>query len=291
MKVSAFTFIRNAIKYDYPVVESISSILPLCDECVVAVGKSDDNTRQLVESINSDKLKIIDTIWDDSLRESGKVLAEETNKAYKAISPNSDWAFYIQADEIVHEKYYSNIRLAMQQYLNDINVDGLLFGYKHFYGSYDYIGESNRWYRNEIRIIRNNSNFYSYGDAQGFRKYNNQKLNVKKIDAKIYHYGWVKHPKYQQAKHNDFNKLWHDDNWINQNIAKREEFDYNNIDSLAIFEDTHPKVMQDRISKANWQFDYDLTYNNYTLKEKIQRFIEKIFGFRIGEYKNYRLLK
>ena len=40
MRVSGFTFIRNAIHYDYPIVEAIHSILPLCDEVVVAVGNS-----------------------------------------------------------------------------------------------------------------------------------------------------------------------------------------------------------------------------------------------------------
>ena len=103
MKVSGFTFIRNAIKYDYPVVEAIRSILPLCDECVVAVGQSEDGTRALIESIDPDKIRIIDTVWDDSLREGGAVLAQETDKAFRAISQDADWAFYIQGDEVVHE--------------------------------------------------------------------------------------------------------------------------------------------------------------------------------------------
>ncbi|MBM3912615.1 MAG: glycosyltransferase family 2 protein, partial [Sphingomonadales bacterium] len=44
MKVSGFTFIRNAVLLDYPILEAIRSILPLCDEIVVAVGKSEDET-------------------------------------------------------------------------------------------------------------------------------------------------------------------------------------------------------------------------------------------------------
>src|SRR5687768_16681264 len=109
MKVSGFTFVRNAIKYDYPIVEAIRSILPLCNEIVVAVGKSEDDTLHLIQSIGSDKIKIIQTVWDDSLREGGRVLALETDKAFKAISPDSDWAFYIQGDEVLHEKYHDNV--------------------------------------------------------------------------------------------------------------------------------------------------------------------------------------
>ena len=155
MKVSGFTIIRNAIKYDYPVVEAITSVLPLCDEFVIAVGNSSDETLDLVRQIKSPKIRIIETVWDDSLRVGGRTFALETDKAFKAIAPDSDWAFYIQADEAVHEKYYEVIREAMEKFKNDPGVDGLLFHYKHFYGSYDYVGESWRWYRREIRIVKN----------------------------------------------------------------------------------------------------------------------------------------
>ncbi len=291
MKISGFTFVRNAIKFDYPIVEAINSILPICDELVVAVGKSEDNTLNLIKNISSDKIKIIETIWDDSLREGGIVLAKETDKAFQNISDNSDWAFYIQGDEVLHEKYYDTILKAMRDNLLDNRVDGLLFKYKHFYGSYDYIGESYRWYRNEIRVIRNLKEIYSYRDAQGFRKLPNNKLRVVPIDAEIYHYGWVKHPKYQQDKHLNFNKLFHSDVWVNQNIKNIEEFDYSKIDSLELFTGTHPKVMQERIYKINWKFDFDISRKNYSTKEKIKRFIEKYTNYRIGEYKNYITIK
>jgi len=104
MKVSGFTFVRNAVLYDYPIVEAIQSILPLCDELVVAVGNSDDETLELIQSISNPKIKIIETIWDDSLRKGGAVLAVETQKAFEAISSKSDWAVYIQGDEVIHEK-------------------------------------------------------------------------------------------------------------------------------------------------------------------------------------------
>lgn len=290
MKVSGFTIIRNAVKYDYPVVESITSVLPLCDEFVVAVGNSSDNTLELIRSINSPKIKIIETVWDDNLREGGRTFAMETDKAFQAVSTDCDWAFYIQADEAVHEKYYPAIREAMERYKSDLSVDGLLFHYKHFYGSYDYVGESWRWYRREIRIVRNNKNIFSYRDAQGFRKKPNDKLSVKLIDAYIYHYGWVKDPRAMQYKQQDWNKFYHDDQWIETNIAKAEEFDYTNVDSLAYFNDTHPKALIHRIGQKNWKFDYDITRRNYSFKEKLKRFIHSFTGYRIGEYKNYRII-
>ena len=291
MKVTGFTFIRNAIKYDYPVKEAILSILPLCSEFVVAVGNSDDNTRDLIEKISPDKIRIIDTVWDDSLREGGKVLADETNKAFHEISQDTDWCFYIQGDEVVHENFLPLIKSEMEKYLNVDEIDGLLFKYLHFYGSYDYVGESYSWYRNEIRVIRNNKNIYSYRDAQGFRKGNNQVLNVKPIDAYIYHYGWVKEPAAMQKKQMDFNKLWHSDEWVERNVSKAEEFDYSQIDALRHFEETHPKVMNERIRNKNWIFDYDISFNSYKLKDKLKHFFENYFGLSLGQYKNYRIVK
>src|SRR5689334_14313339 len=232
MKVTGLTIIRNAIKYDYPVVEAITSILPLCDEFIVAVGKSEDDTLSLIKNIGSPKIRIIETAWDDTLRQGGQVLALETNKALDAVGKDTDWCFYIQSDECVHEKYLAIIREAMLEYKDDAKVDGLLFDYRHFYGSYDYVGNSPRWYRKEIRIVRNDPEIRSYKDAQGFRKTDGSKLRVKQIPAEIYHYGWVKPPKAQQAKQKSFHRLWHDDHWVEKNVRKAEEFDYTQIDSL-----------------------------------------------------------
>jgi hypothetical protein len=286
MKVSGFTIVRNAVKYDYPIVEAISSILPLCDEVVVAVGRSEDGTLDLIRGIASDKIRILETVWDDSLRQGGGTFAQETDKALRAVSPDSDWAFYIQADEVVHEKYHAAIGAAMAKYQDDPRVEGLLFNYKHFYGSYDYLGASWRWYRREIRVIRNDRRIFSYRDAQGFRKLPNEKLKVKLIDACVYHYGWVKDPRAMQHKQRDWNKFYHDDQWIQENVAKAEEFDYSAVDSLERFQGSHPKVMEARIQKKNWQFDFDVSKKNYSFREKLKRFV----GFRIGEYRNYKMI-
>jgi hypothetical protein len=291
MKVTGFTFIRNAITYDYPIVEAITSILPICDDFVVAVGKSSDDTRLLIQNLAPEKIRIVDTVWDDSLREGGQVLAEETNKAFNSIDGNTDWCFYIQGDEVVHEKFLPTIKKAMLDNLDDDRIDGLLFKYLHFYGSYDYVGESYRWYRNEIRVIRNNKNIYSYRDAQGFRKDENKRLNVRPIDAYVYHYGWVKQPDAMQRKQEDFNKLWHNDEWVKRNVAKAESFDYSNIDALSRFNGTHPNVMIERINTKNWNFDYDLSFNTYRLKDKLKLFFERKLKWNLGQYQNYNKVK
>jgi glycosyltransferase involved in cell wall biosynthesis len=290
MKVSGFTIVRNAIKFDYPVVESISSILPLCDEVIVAVGDSEDGTRVLVESIGSPKIRIIDTVWDDSLRNGGEVLAVETNKAFDATSSESKWAIYIQADEVLHDDGYGKLKDAMLKWESDKEVEGFVVDYLHFYGSYDFIADSRKWYRKEVRIIRNDKKIRSYKDAQGFRK-EGKKLIVKPTGAIMCHYGWVKPPELIRSKLQYFHTLWHDEEWMEKNKAELESFDYSGIDSLAFFQGTHPSTMQKRISGKNWKFDFDPTQKKFPPVSRLFNWIEKKTGWVIGEYKNYKIPK
>ncbi|MFL5752039.1 MAG: glycosyltransferase family 2 protein [Bacteroidia bacterium] len=289
MKVSGFTIVRNAVKFDYPIVESITSILSLCDEFIVSVGDCDDGTLELIQGINSSKIRIMHSVWDDKLREGGQVLALETSKAFDAVAMDSDWAFYLQGDEVIHEKYLEAIKEGMERYKNDREVEGLLFDYAHFYGNYNYLGNSRKWYRREIRVIRNNKEIRSYKDAQGFRIHN-RKLNVKKIEAVVYHYGWVKPPKAQQAKQQSFHKMWHDDEWMKKNIGEAEEFDYTKIDSLEEFTGSHPAVMAERVKRCNWNFNFDAGKIRLSLKDKLLLSIEHSTGWKPGEYRNYKLI-
>lgn len=287
MKVCGFTIIRNAVKYDYPVVEAITSILPVCDKFIVLVGNSDDNTLELIQSIDSEKIIIQHSTWDDSLREGGRVLAIETDKAKAFIPSDYNWAFYIQSDEVIHEKYHNAILQSMEKWKNDHNVDGLLFKYLHFYGSYDYVGTSRRWYRHEIRIIKNDPLIQSYRDAQGFRR-KGKKLKVKPIDAYVYHYGWVKDPLTQAKKHKDFNKLWHDDQFVAQFTEKI--YNYSDIDYLETFDNTHPNVMKNRILQKNWDFVGKKLNSKVSFKDKFLFWLEQKTGIRLFEYKNYHII-
>jgi glycosyltransferase involved in cell wall biosynthesis len=285
MKISGFTFIRNGVELDYPFIESITSVLPAVDEMVIVVGDCSDGTKEKILALQDPKIRIINTVWDESLRKGGEILAQQTNIALDHIT--GDWGFYIQGDEVIHEKYLEIVRSALQKWNDHPEVEGLLFHYHHFYGSYEYIGTSRKWYRREIRIVRNDPSIRSYKDAQGFRK-NGKKLQVKAVDAYIYHYGWVRDPKAQLKKNVSFNKYWHDDEWIAEHVDATS-FDYDLLESLDRFEGTHPAVMKDRIVSKNWKFSYDPSKKRMSFKEKLSFWIEKLFGWRPGEYKNYTL--
>lgn len=292
MKVAGFSFVKNAVLYQYPLLEAIKSVLPICDEFVIAVGKSNDGTLELIQNMNEPKIKIIETVWDETPKDGPHVLAVETNKAMAHISPEMDWAFYIQADEVVHEKYHENIRAAMLQFKDNEKVDGLLFNYLHFYGSYDYVATSSNWYNHEIRVVKNTKAIYSHGDAQGFRKNDNEKLSVKPIEAYIHHYGWTREPEALKKKQINFYSMYKDEFGKPKDFEKTaDKFEYEHfVNSIAPFKGSHPKVISELIEKKNWKFEYDISMSNKSLKDKTKEFLKNYLGINTY-YTNYIISK
>ena len=290
MKIAGFTIIKNAVTNDFPIVEAIRSILPVVDEMIVLIGDSTDDTIELIEAIGDPKIKIHHSVWNKNLRKGGAVLAEETDKAFALISDEYTWAFYIQGDEVVHEKYHAAIKEGCENYAYDSEVQGLLFKYKHFYGTYDYVGDSRKWYAHEIRIIRNNKAISAYRDAQGFR-IGSTKLPVARVDASIYHYGWVKSPTQMRKKLKESSVYWNDDTQMEKIKSSPDDYDFSGFDSLEKFTGTHPSVMLDRIRRQNWKIDVDLSQKKFSFKNKCLYLFEKLTGIRPFDFKNYKIIR
>ena len=291
MKITGVTIIKNAVINDYPIKEAILSVLPVVDEMIVSIGDSEDDTEGLIRSISSEKIKIVHSVWDKSVRKGGSVLAIETNKAMQHVSKDTDWIFYIQGDEVIHEKYYPSIRQATEKYLNDQKVDGFLFHYLHFYGNYQYVRDGRGWYKSETRIIRNGRNISSYRDAQGFR-IENKKINVAQIDAFVYHYGWVKDPRQMKTKQKNVAEFWVEDDASLEAFRKSDEvYDYTEADSIELFDGTHPTVMQERIARQQWDIVLDARKKNMKPKDKLLYLIEKWTGKRLFTFTNHRIVR
>jgi hypothetical protein len=226
-----------------------------------------------------------------SKRNGGVVYAEETNKVLDSVNTKADWILYIQADEVLHEKDYPNILEAAKKYRDDKKIKGLLFRYIHFYGTYDYVGSGRQWYNAEVRMIKNDKSIRSFKDAQGFR-IGNTKIPVVKIDADIYHYGWVKSPKKMKQKIDTTIVFYNNDD---EGIKKcREEitsFGFDNFGKLEHYIGSHPNTMKDRIATKNWHLDFDVSINKYDLKDRLLIFFEKITGIRLFAFRNYTIVR
>lgn len=315
MKISGFTFAKNTSKLYYPIKESIQSILPIVDEFIVALGDSDadDNTQALIESIGSDKIKFIHTIWDLEQFPNGTENAHQTDIAKAACT--GDWLFYLQADEVVHEKYLAPIVARCQARLHDPQVEGFLFKYKHFFGDYDHYNDYHGWYPNEIRIVRNKSDIHSFRSAQSFRripdfdgksyrqKEGTYKLQVEALDAYIYHYGWVRPPAYMQKKSKALDSIHHGKAKAEAEYQQKPTtFDYGNMNLLKTFKTSHPKVMKQFIAQFDWaaELHYEKNYRpqrpalkHETLKCQLLTFIEQHFlgGRHLFTSHNWKIVK
>jgi hypothetical protein len=287
MKVSGFTVIRNGILMGYPVLQSIRSLLPLVDEFVIGIGQSDDQTKEIILGLNDPKIRVFDSFWDTKKTKGGLILSEKTNEALDRC--RNDWCFYIQADEVVHEADLPLIRKALETYQDDKRVQGLLFKYIHFYGSYQTIATSRQWYRNEVRVVRKSTGIRSFNDAQGFR-IDGEKPVVASSGGRIFHYGWVKPPQMMGQKSKLLNRWWHG----NKRDNEFEDFKYDRQYGLRRFEETHPAVMRELIESQDWKFDSERSLSDWTLKDVnllASDVFEKVFKHRIGEYRPYQLIK
>jgi hypothetical protein len=317
MKISGFTIGKNVSKLYYPIKESIQSILPIVDEFIVVLGNNDadDTTRGDILSIGSDKIRIYDSVWDIQKYSNGSELAHQTDIAKSNCT--GDWLFYLQADEVIHEKYLPVIRKRCEQLLNSNDIEGILFKYLHFWGDYNHYQTSHGWYRKEIRIIRNKQDIHSWRDAQSFRKIsdfddskylskeNTIKLKVADVDAYVYHYGWVRPPSLMKVRIREFKSLYlgkeEAEKQVFENV-KFHDFDYGPMNRLGVFKSTHPEVMNEWIKKINWQNNLQLNgkpsklrspHKHEQFRYRFISFIEKyiLFGKPVGEFKNYILVR
>ncbi len=288
--VSGITFIKDGLSLGYPILESIESIEPLCDEVVINVGFSDEACTQddgtyeyLRDHLPHSKFKFIKSYWSPLKREKGLILSEQTNIALS--HAKGKYCQYIQGDEAIHEKDLSKIHSHIIELDQRKNVWGLVFNYIHFYGNTNVVKKTRNIYRQEVRLIRN-ENVKSWLDAQGFRHLNDQKLLCKKIEASIFHYGWARKESIMKNKVNSMNKLYH-----GEKIGDAK-FEYERIWGLHRFEDSHPKVMKSWIEKHKNDLDImklKLRKDSNIIGLAISDFIENLTGHRIGEYKNFKL--
>jgi hypothetical protein len=285
MKVSAFTFIKNGQILGYPFLQSIQSILPIVDEFIINVGKSEDNTLELIQSISSTKIRIIESQWSDSMQDRGYVYGQQ--KMIAQFNCTGDWAFYIEGDEVYHESDLDQIKSSMERYLNDSNVEALVFNFYHFYGNANSILNSPGWYRSEARIIKSSIRSYAPDGLFWLVLDSNKKGRYprsKHTGVSCFHYGWARSEDQMNLKVSQVKKYWG---------SAPVKIDYTQMDQAIIqeFEGTHPKVIKDWLNDDIGLYKADLGYR-LSKKQKKHRLLiklEKIFGIDLSK-KHFKLV-
>lgn len=298
MKVSGFTLVRNGVRFDYPFMESIRSLLPLVDELVINVGTGDDETLDRVKSLarepGGEKIVWFESLWpldDPEKRKGGLILSEQTNLALDRCT--GDWCIYLQADEVLHENDAPALRAALQSAHGDQSVEGLLFDYIHFYGSFDVIQQTRSAYRREVRAVRRASGARSVGDAQSFRKPDGSKIHVVRSGARVFHYGWVRSPEAMKEKTAFMDGLYHGAATAEGSLpVTGDNYRYKRFWGLRPFGGTHPRVMFERVRTKGWHWDLSgspFVWQMSDLKKVVLDLLERATGVRLFEYRSYRL--
>ena len=285
MKVSAFTFIKNGGILGYPFIQSIKSILPIVDEFVINVGSGEDNTLEVIQAINDPKIRIIQSCWNDNMKNRGYVYGQQ--KMVAQFNCTGDWAFYIEGDEIYHENDLDKIYMSMKESLSNPDIEALIFDFYHFYGNGNSYLDSPGWYRAEARIIKNSLRTYApdglFWLVLGSNK-NGRYPKARHTGAKCYHYGWVRSEHQMNLKSEKVQKYWG---------GNAKKIDYSKMDQSIIreYKGTHPIIIQNWLPNDIELFTVDPSYK-LTKKQKKHRIMiifEKLFGLELSK-KHYKLV-
>jgi hypothetical protein len=291
VKISGFTFIRNGNSLGYPFAPAIRSLLPLCDEMIVNVPRSTDDTLESVKAIGDPKIKILETEWDDNARAGGLILSHHTNLALAQCA--GDWCVYIQGDEVLHEDTIPLMRQTMERELGNSAVQGLVVDYTHFYGSYWTQTCGFGWYPQEVRVVRGGRKIRSNSDAQSFRTAEGGKLCVKKSGGHYFHYGHARRPDDALRRLREVSRLWHDDATVEKMCGERPANFYDDDQKVKPFTGTHPAVMRDSVAAANWTYRSRnplIRFNRRNFWKDVALLIKNCTGIELGVHRNFRLL-
>lgn len=286
--LSGFTIARNAVRLHYPIVPAIRSILDLCDEVVVNVGRSDDGTRELVEGVGDARVRILDTVWDFS--RGSEALSIETNRAMAAC--RGSWGVYIQADEVLHETGVPMLRNAVLAANGDPGVEGLLVDYVHFYGDFETVATDRHWYRREVRAVRLGRDVRSYWDAQGFRVGSGagaRRPRARGTGARMFHYGWARTPSSMRQKLVASQEIFTEAGDRLEARAGQPALSWTPL--LRRFTGSHPRAAREwiaaRQAAAVGPAVGPRHFRLGHLRLYLSDWVERLTGTRLFEYRNY----
>ncbi len=292
MRISGFTFVRDAEARGYPVQASIRSLLPLVDEFVVALGPCTDGTERLIREIGDPRIRILPTTWNEHVRSDtgvkGFVYGQQ--KSIALFNCTGDWAFYLEADEVVHEEDLPNIRACMERSLGDDRVEALIFDYLHFYGNGNTIAWSPGWYRQAVRVVRNTipvwgpkGLFFTVMDTPRRGRYPRA---IRCDGARIFHYGWVRSEEQIRRKHDSIRPMFGD--------RSDPDVDLGRIDPQVLrpFEGTHPATVRDWLPAAKGVFrpNPDHVPTRRERRHRLLMHLETLFGFQFNR-SHYRTMR
>jgi hypothetical protein len=285
MRLAGCSIVSHAVRLDFPIVPAVRSLLAVCDEVVVNVGPPDDGTHDLLQGLREPRLRLLRGEWDPSL--GGRVLAVETNRALAAVQ--GDWAIYLQADEVLHEADTPRLREAIAAADPDPSVEGLLFDYLHFYGSFRRLATNRTWIRHEVRAIRPGGAVQSFAEAQGFRVMPaGRRVRARGTGCRVFHYGWARPLAALQAKREIDHAIYH----ATDGVPMRAQLPGRMPGEigLAEYDGPHPQVAEAWIAAREGLLPPDVLPVRWSARQAqiaLLHGLERVTGWRPFEFRNY----
>lgn len=296
--VSGFTYVRNGLTYGYPFLEAIHSALPLCDEFVVAVGDSNDGTREALAALKEPKLRLIDTVWDEERlrQQDGRIFAEQCNTALHACK--GTWLLHLQADEVLHQDDLPALRTALQHAHDDQRIEALLLRFLNFVGGYQWVAQDRRYRNWEVRLLRRQPHLYAYKDSMGFRLHpsaasyqqgqKGRKLRAARTPVRVFHYTLSRPPQAMQDKARYMGQFYHSPQELEAEYAQASYDFHRRVGAVQAYQGSHPAVMQAFMEANTWPDPIDpaqLRFKN--LRHALLSRYERLTGHRPWDHRNW----
>jgi glycosyltransferase involved in cell wall biosynthesis len=252
----------NVEYMDYCLEETVRCALQFADEICVNDGMSTDNTYDVLmalqEEFGKDRIKIHRREWVHDW------FWQEKERNYALNMSNSDWVFFMDVDECIHENDVPKIRrIAETSKYNFVNCP-----YYHFYGTPQYIQTHPAFYQRHTKMGRRKTNFRIkagrrpggcasevVSDKAGGSMHLYHKPDMYRSDIYIYHYSWCRDAKVHGVKRVKIESWYRGhEKFFDGYLPTYEEcpykYDMSGIGgNLKPFTGEHPKLMRTWFNK------------------------------------------
>lgn len=283
MKISGLSFIRNGVALGYPFTEAIRSILPLVDEMIVVVGRSEDGSREAVEAIGDPRIRIIDSEWHPRITPKASVLAQQTNLGLMHCT--GDWVVYVQGNELFHERDLPRMRELMAEHLDNPKVEGLLIERLVFYGDYrHFVRAYPDRFKYVVRAFKPWNGVYAITSAMTFsvfESYGERGRSLRCVDSGVDMFRYGKLLSTQAMEY----KLKHAPHKLRGDVSVGSDFYYRWVprDFIRPYTGDHPAVMQERIQAHGFALDLaDPRWRTQATGKERRRLLETAYYARFG---------
>lgn len=234
--------LRNGIEYDFCFEECIASLLPVCEEIVVAESQSTDGTRARLEEMAKaePKIKIYDYPYTNPVGDPCWVM-NWTNFAREKLT--TDYNIQMDADEVLHESAYDRIMSKIQG-----REVSLLCRRWNFWKDHRHLIPLGECCAAEVLRVCP-TKYWLAADFPDSRGRESMDIQIGALDVCIYHYGFIRKRKAFFEKEEALQRAFFND--YDPNLKKAETYDGNWMqmpglcswnDQIIEFNGPHPLV-------------------------------------------------